>query len=98
MTKNNTFSFAAYITREENGFTALCREADVATEGLTLQETKENMNKAVPRFPFLTKDGWEINIKLHFTDVTPEERERITFKKTATNDFVIKALKELGII
>ena len=47
MTKNNTFSFAAYITREENGFTALCREADVATEGLTLQETKENMNKAV---------------------------------------------------
>jgi len=45
--KNNTFSFTAYITREENGFTALCREVDVATEGLTLQETKENMNEAV---------------------------------------------------
>jgi predicted RNase H-like HicB family nuclease len=45
--KNNTFTFTAYITKEKNGFTALCRDVDVASEGPTLLETKENLTKAV---------------------------------------------------
>ncbi|NIA29101.1 MAG: hypothetical protein GWP06_04205 [Actinobacteria bacterium] len=45
--KNNTFTFVAYITKEKEGFTALCRDVDVASEGLTLQEAKENLTEAV---------------------------------------------------
>jgi len=58
----------------------------------------ESIRKAIPKFPFLTRDGWEINIRLHFAGATREEMSRISFEKTATNEFVIRALKELGKI
>ena len=45
--QDNTFIFTAYIIKEENGFTALCRDVDVATEGLTIQEAKQNLIEAV---------------------------------------------------
>ena len=56
----------------------------------------ENISKAVPEVPRLTKAGWEINMKLHFADAKGEERARLAYEKTATNEFVDKALKELG--
>lgn len=56
----------------------------------------ENMRKAIPRVPELTKAGWEINMKLHFEDATPEEKARMTFEKTAATEFVPQAMKELG--
>ena len=58
--------------------------------------TYENIKKAVPRIPRLTKSGWKINMELLFADVKGEERERLAYEKTATNKFVDKALKELG--
>jgi NitT/TauT family transport system substrate-binding protein len=56
----------------------------------------ENMRKAIPRVPELTQAGWEINMRLHFEDATPEEKAKMAFEKTATNEFVEKAMKELG--
>ncbi|MBW2058600.1 MAG: ABC transporter substrate-binding protein [Deltaproteobacteria bacterium] len=56
----------------------------------------ENMRKAIPRVPELTKAGWEINMRLHFQDATPEEKARMAFEKTAATEFVPRAMKELG--
>ncbi len=61
-----------------------------------LDAAYENINRAVPKDPRLTKAGWEINMKLHFSDAKGVEKERIAYEKTATNEFVEKALKELG--
>ena len=45
--QKNTFTFSAYIIREQRGFTAICREVDVATEGQTIQKAKQNLVEAV---------------------------------------------------
>ena len=56
----------------------------------------ENISRAVPKVPRLTKAGWDININLHFADAKGVEKERLAYERTATNEFVEKALKELG--
>ena len=45
--EGSTFSFTAYIIKEKDGFTAICRDVDVATEGLSIEEAKENLIEAV---------------------------------------------------
>ena len=56
----------------------------------------QSIAKAVPREPFLTEAGWDINMKLHFADATADEIKKMSYAKTATNKFVEQALKELG--
>jgi len=56
----------------------------------------ENMRKAIPRVPLLTKAGWDINMRLHFADAPAEEKARMAFEETASTEFVKKAMKELG--
>ena len=60
------------------------------------EESYQSIVKAVPKEPFLTKAGWDINMKLHFSDAATDEIEKMSYAKTATKKFVEQALKELG--
>lgn len=43
----NKFIFHGVIERETDRYKAICLELDVATEGSTLEETRENLKEAV---------------------------------------------------
>jgi predicted RNase H-like HicB family nuclease len=45
--KENTFIFKSVIIKEDAGYTALCIDIDVASEGETIEETKTNLTDAV---------------------------------------------------
>jgi predicted RNase H-like HicB family nuclease len=45
--EENTFTFTGHILKEQDGFTGICPDVDVATEGLSLQEAKDNLLEAV---------------------------------------------------
>jgi predicted RNase H-like HicB family nuclease len=47
MMKNNTFVFTGVIIKENNVFSSICVEIDVASEGLTPEEAKSNLIEAV---------------------------------------------------
>jgi predicted RNase H-like HicB family nuclease len=43
-------SLTALFTREDSGFVALCPEIDVASQGETVEEAKQNLQEAVQLF------------------------------------------------
>lgn len=43
-------TFTALLQREGNGYVALCPELDIASQGETLEEAKNNLREAVERF------------------------------------------------
>ena len=45
-----TKSLTALLTREGDGFVALCPEVDVASQGDTVEEAKANLKEAVELF------------------------------------------------
>lgn len=45
-----TKTLTAILTREDDGFVALCPEIDVASEGDTVEEAKRNLAEAVGLF------------------------------------------------
>ena len=45
--QNNTFVFTGVIIKENNVFSSICIEIDVASEGLTQEEAKSNLIEAV---------------------------------------------------
>ena len=47
MMQNNTFVFTGVIIKENNVFSSICIEIDVASEGLTQEEAKSNLIEAV---------------------------------------------------
>lgn len=56
--------FTAIIEREDDGFVALCPEVDVASQGDTIEEARQNLREAVELF--LEKaDPSEIEDRLH---------------------------------
>jgi predicted RNase H-like HicB family nuclease len=54
----------AIIEREERGFYALCPEFDVASQGASVEEARQNLTEAVELF-LETADPIEINKRLH---------------------------------
>ena len=40
----------AILTREDNGFVAMCPEVDVVSQGSTVEEAKANLKEAVELF------------------------------------------------
>jgi predicted RNase H-like HicB family nuclease len=54
----------AIIEREGNGFFALCPELDIASQGNTIDEAKNNLREALELF-FETASPEEIKIRLH---------------------------------
>ena len=59
-----TRHLTAIIEREGDGFVTLCPELDVASQGGTLTEAKENLAEAVELF-LETADPSEIEGRLH---------------------------------
>lgn len=59
-----TRMFTAAITREGNGFVALCPELDVASQGKSVEEARENLREAVELF-LETASPQEIKDRMH---------------------------------
>ena len=58
------YQLTAIIEREENGYVALCPEVDVASQGDTIEEARENLQEALELF-FETASPEEIQQRLH---------------------------------
>ncbi len=56
--------FTAIIEREEKGYVALCPELDIASQGQTVEEARNNLTEALELF-FETADPSEIKNRLH---------------------------------
>ena len=54
----------ALIEREDDGYVALCPEVDVASQGNSIEEAKENLLEALELF-FETASPEEVNQRLH---------------------------------
>jgi predicted RNase H-like HicB family nuclease len=56
--------FTALIEREGNGYVSLCPELDIASQGATIEEARENLREALELF-FETASPEEIQTRLH---------------------------------
>ena len=45
-----TQKFTAIIELEDNGYVALCPELDIASQGSTIEEAKQNLAEAIALF------------------------------------------------
>ena len=57
-------AFTAIIEHEEGGYSALCPELDIASQGNSVEEAKKNLVEAIELF-FETASGTEIQERLH---------------------------------
>jgi predicted RNase H-like HicB family nuclease len=56
--------FTAIINREENGYVSLCPELDIASQGNTVEEARNNLVEALELF-FEVANATEIKRRLH---------------------------------
>ena len=54
----------ALIEREGNGYVSLCPELDIASQGDTIEEARENLREALELF-FETASQEEIQMRFH---------------------------------
>jgi predicted RNase H-like HicB family nuclease len=54
----------AIIEREDNGYVSFCPEIDIASQGDTIEEARENLREALELF-FETASSKEIKTRLH---------------------------------
>lgn len=54
----------AIIEREGKGYVSLCPELDIASQGETIEEARENLREALELF-FETASSEEIKLRLH---------------------------------
>jgi predicted RNase H-like HicB family nuclease len=54
----------AFIKREGDGYVSLCPELDIASQGNTIEEARENLREALELF-FETASPEEIQTRLH---------------------------------
>jgi len=54
----------AIIEREDDGYVSLCPELDIASQGDTIEEARENLREALELF-FETASPAEIQTRLH---------------------------------
>jgi predicted RNase H-like HicB family nuclease len=57
-------TFTAILEREDDGYVALCPELDIASQGKTVEEARENLREAVELF-LETASPEEIEERLH---------------------------------
>ena len=60
----HTRPFTAVIEREDDGYVALCPELDIASQGNSVEEARENLAEAIELF-FETADPSEVQNRLH---------------------------------
>ncbi|MCX8043152.1 MAG: type II toxin-antitoxin system HicB family antitoxin [Desulfobacterota bacterium] len=54
----------AVIEREDDGFVALCPELDIASQGSSIEEARDNLREALELF-FETASSEEVTQRLH---------------------------------
>jgi predicted RNase H-like HicB family nuclease len=54
----------AIIEKENEGYVALCPEVDIASQGETISEARQNLKEALELF-FETASSSEVNSRLH---------------------------------
>ena len=59
-----TRHLTAIIEREENGYVSLCPELDIASQGETIEQARENLREALELF-FECASPEEIKTRLH---------------------------------
>ena len=59
-----TRDLTAILSREGDGYVALCPELDIASQGTTVEEARRNLSEAVELF-FETADASEVERRLH---------------------------------
>lgn len=59
-----TRELTAILSREGDGYVALCPELDIASQGTTVEEARRNLSEAVELF-FETADASEVERRLH---------------------------------
>jgi predicted RNase H-like HicB family nuclease len=64
---NRTQQFTAIIEREDNGYVSLCPELDIASQGDTIEDARNNLAEAIELF-FESADPSEIAARMK-TDV-----------------------------
>ena len=74
-----TRQLTAIIEREGNGYVSLCPELDIASQGETIEQARENLREALELF-FECASPEEVNTRLH--DVQPISR-RVTADTSA---------------
>jgi predicted RNase H-like HicB family nuclease len=60
---NSTQQFTAIIEREEDGYVSLCPELDIASQGNTVEEARNNLVEAIELF-FEVADPSEIAARM----------------------------------
>ena len=60
----SNYELTAIIEREGNGYVSLCPKVDVASQGDTIEEAKENLIEALELF-FETASPKEVSDRLH---------------------------------
>ncbi len=61
---NSTQQFTAIIEREGNGYVSFCPELDIASQGDSIEEARNNLIEALELF-FETADYSEVQHRLH---------------------------------
>jgi predicted RNase H-like HicB family nuclease len=56
--------FTVIIEREGNGYVSLCPDIDIASQGDTIEEARENLREAIELF-FETASPEEIQTRVH---------------------------------
>jgi predicted RNase H-like HicB family nuclease len=59
-----TRQLTAIIEREGNGYVSLCPELDIASQGETIEQARENLREALELF-FECTSLEEVNTRLH---------------------------------
>ena len=59
-----THQLTAIIEREGDGYVSLCPELDVASQGSTIAEARQNLQEALELF-FETADSAEVAARIH---------------------------------
>jgi predicted RNase H-like HicB family nuclease len=59
-----TRQLTAIIEREGNGYVSLCPELDIASQGETIEQARENLHEALELF-FECASPEEVNTRLH---------------------------------
>lgn len=56
--------FTAIIERDDDWYVAFCPELDIASQGTTIEEARENLAEAIELF-FETADPSEVQSRIH---------------------------------
>lgn len=91
LAKKNGFTFKAVIVKEEAGYSALCLDLDVASDGQSVAEAKRNLLEAVTLY---LETAFESNLP-YLRPVPTSKDPRKTHPKQIVEEFNLKVAFEV---